>query len=194
MIRSSLFAAATALALAASPVLAQEHQHERPAPEGGEKAGHMMQGMHGGMAGCPMMGGMGGMHGPAMILEASEALGLTDEQTRALTELKDAGEHHHHMQAAMEAHRTAAAALENGAADIDAYAAALEQAADHMVMAHVAMARSALDAKAVLTPEQVEKLDGIMKEMHGEHSEPGEHGGMMQEKKDTGHGGHGGHG
>jgi Spy/CpxP family protein refolding chaperone len=76
------------------------------------------------------------------------------------------------MEAAMEAHRTAASILETETPDLTAYATALNQAADHMVMAHVTMTRTALEARDLLTPEQREQLDEGMS--HG----PGMHGGM----------------
>jgi hypothetical protein len=47
-------------------------------------------------------------------------------------------------------------------ADLDAYQAALQQAADQMVQAHVAMARSGLDARATLQPDQRTKLDEMV--------------------------------
>jgi Spy/CpxP family protein refolding chaperone len=84
------------------------------------------------------------------------------------------------MQAAMEAHQAAAAILEGDSPDLSAYAEALNEAADHMVMAHVVMTRTALEGRAILTPEQLEKLHEGMPHM------PGMHGGAGG----SGHGGH----
>jgi uncharacterized membrane protein len=139
-----------------------------------------MEGMEGmqdmeGMQGEMMQGGMMRMMRtqPAMLLQASEALGLTPEQTEQLTALRDEAqpEHQRHMQAAMEAHQTAASLLETETPDLTAYATALNDAADHMVMAHVTMTRTALEARGLLTPEQLERLD------EGMSHKPGMHGG-----------------
>jgi Spy/CpxP family protein refolding chaperone len=139
-----------------------------------------MQEMGGQMMGGGMMAMMRTQ--PAMLLQASDALALTPEQTEQLTALRDRAqpEHQRHMQAAMEAHRTAAAILEGDSPDLGAYAEALNEAADHMVMAHVAMTRTALEGRAILTPEQLDKLHEGMSHM------PGMHGG-------TGGSGHGVH-
>jgi Spy/CpxP family protein refolding chaperone len=189
---------ATALLVsAATPALAQQHQHGQEQESGtmgpqsmmmqcmsammGMEGMQGMMGMEGmeGMEGMQDMGGkmMGrGMMGmmrtqPAMLLRASEALGLTPEQTEQLTALRDRAqpEHERHMQAAMQAHRTAAAILEGDGPDLSAYAAALNEAADHMVMAHVAMTRTALEGRAILTPEQLEKLEKLHEGMSGMH-------------------------
>lgn len=133
-------------------------------------SGRMMQGMdRDGMAGRMMGGGMMGMMGgalhtsPAMLLNASEELQLTPTQTADLEHLRDEGqaEHQQHMQAACAAHGKATTALQGDTPDLDAYASALREAADHMVTGHVAMARSALQARDLLTSEQREKLDGM---------------------------------
>jgi Spy/CpxP family protein refolding chaperone len=170
MITRSIYTATALLALTAAPALAQQHQHGQE-QEGrpGMMACPMMQ-MHGSMMMDEgMMGMMQLMHAqPAMLLEASEALDLTSEQTQQLTALRDRArpEHEQHQEAAMAAHRSAAAALEGDAPDLDAYAAALGQASDHMVMAHVAMTRTAFEAREILTPEQREKLRETMTGMH----------------------------
>jgi uncharacterized membrane protein len=198
MITHTLLTATALLASAAIPALAQQHQHgqEQEAGMTGQpmmmQCMHAMMGMEGmeGMQGMQEMGGqmMGGgmmamMHTqPAMLLQASEALALTPEQTEQLTALRDRAqpEHQRHMQAAMEAHQTAAAILEGDSPDLGAYAEALNEAADHMVMAHVAMTGTALEGRAILTPEQLDKLHEGMSHM------PGMHGG-------TGGSGHGVH-
>ncbi|HZD06475.1 MAG TPA: hypothetical protein VE173_16300, partial [Longimicrobiales bacterium] len=101
MFKRSLLTASAILALAAAPALAQQH------PQGGTGGhpgmmgpGMMGPGMMGpGMMGYGMMGQMAGpmmgygmmMSGkpqPAMLLQASERLELTDEQVGRLTELQ----------------------------------------------------------------------------------------------------------
>lgn len=104
-----------------------------------------------------------------MILRSSEALALTPSQTERLEALQEQvqSEHKEHMRATMAAHQQAAAALGGDAADLDTYTAALNEAADHMVMAHVAMARATLEAREILTPEQRDKLGSVTGGMHG---------------------------
>jgi uncharacterized membrane protein len=168
MIKRALLAAAAVLALAATPLASQQHQHGQPQGEGTMDEGmmHMMRMMHGGEG---MGGMMKSMHPqPAMLLHAAAELGLTDEQTERLTALEDAigAEREGHAQAAMDAHRRAAALLDGESPDLDAYAAALGEAADHMVQAHVGMVRATLEARSILTPEQLEKVKA-MPMMHG---------------------------
>lgn len=195
----TMIAAAVLTGALAVPAGAQQHQHGQT--EGrepgmmmscpmmqqmmqgmhGQMEGMDMQGMRGQMMGPGMMGGMDAMHGgPGMILRSSQALALTAAQTERLEALQERvrSEHQEHMQAAMAAHQEAAAALEGDAPDLDAYSAALNEAADHMVVAHVAMTRATLDAREILTPEQREKLGEAMGEMHEMHRGR-MHGGMM---------------
>lgn len=181
----TMIAATALLALMVVPAGAQQHQHGQDEGTGMMSScpmmqgmhGHMMGGMHGdtmqGMQGAMrdggMMGMMGPMHmGPAMLLQASDDLELTAEQTERLAALRDRSgpEHQEHMQSAMAACRTAAAALEGDSPDLEAYAVALNETADHMVMVHVAMARVALEAREILTAEQREKLRNMMGTMH----------------------------
>lgn len=196
----TMIAAAVLVGAFAAPANAQQHQHgQMQGQEQGQEQGammscpmmqQMMQGMHGqgmdmeGMQGQMGPGMMGSMQaGPGMILRSAEALELTPDQTERLEALQERthSEHQEHMQAAMAAHQEAAAALEGDAPDLEAYSAALGEAADHMVVAHVAMTRASLEARAILTPEQREKLGEIMGDMRGMH------GGTM-------HGGSGGSG
>lgn len=166
--------AATALLALASPALAQQPGH------GTHGAGQHGMGMHG------MHEAMGEMHGegmalmrarPAALLEASDALGLTAEQVERLETLRDdvQAAHQRHMAAAMEARRAAAAALEADAPDLAGYEAALGEAAGHMVQAHVAETRAALEARALLTERQREALDAMTPGMHGGQGGHGAH-------------------
>lgn len=139
---------------------------------GGGMAGH---GMMGGMAaGQGMMGGTGAMGmmpaggaSPAALLRAGDELALTpDQKTRLEALANEPGEGRQtHMQAAMAARTRATKALSADAPDLQAYQNALEEAASRMVEVHVAVARAALDARAVLTPEQRSKIGEGMRLM-----------------------------
>ncbi len=106
--------------------------------------------------------------GPGMLLRMEEALGLTEDQVAELEAM------HAEARDAMQAHREAARTARTGAheammadsPDLDAFQAAMEEAAMHDVQATVAMARVHLQANEVLTPEQQETLGARMKEMH----------------------------
>jgi hypothetical protein len=58
--------------------------------------------------------------------------------------------------------RSAAAEALDGTADLDAYQAALQQAADQMVQAQVELARAGVDARGVLEPSQEARLDELI--------------------------------
>lgn len=169
MIIRSIVIAAASTALLVAQGAAQQHQHGQ---QQGQQQGQHQQGEHHGM-----MEGMGGMSamsammssmpaGPDKLLRASDELGLDSGQIAALTTLQERvdAEHRGHMQPMMQSRSAAAAALEGDSPDLDAYRTALEGAASHMVAAHVAMARIALEARAILTPEQrsiLETLPGM---------------------------------
>ena len=186
----TMIAAAVLTGALAVPAGAQQHQHGKTGDQEpsmmmscpmmqqmmqgmhGQMEGMDMQGMRGQMTGPGMMGSVDAMHGgPGMILRSSQALALTAAQTERLEALQERlrSEFQEHMQAAMAAQQEAAVALEGDAPDLDAYSAALREAADHMVVAHVAMTRATLDARGILTPEQREKLGDAMGGMHGMH-------------------------
>lgn len=190
MITRTLATAATLAALLATPALAQ-HQHGQSPADSAEMGGGMQM-MHGSMMGGSagtmrggMMGMMQSMHPqPHRLLAAADALDLTEDQQARLRTLNEesAAEHQRHMQAAMAIHREAAQALHGESPDLDAYEEALQEASDHMIQAHLAMTRTALQARDVLTAEQREKLHDSMSMMHQMRS-----GGM------AGGAGHGGH-
>lgn len=164
--------------------------------QGGDMHGHRADSMPRGMMGEGMMGGgsmgpgmmgpgmmqtMGGMEmmatggpGPAMLLRMREALDLTDEQVTRLEELREgSGEQiHGQMTTAMQARREALEILDREAPDFAAYERVLERAFDAMVGAHVTMARAAVEARDVLTPEQRGELEGTMKMMRGTMGAP----------------------
>lgn len=111
-----------------------------------------------GMAGMGMMRGTG--VGPQALLGAADRLGLNDDQTARLQDIASTsrGSHQTHMQAAAAARKNAADALSADSPDLTAYQDALQEAANHMVQAHVAMTRASIEARAVLTPDQLKKL------------------------------------
>lgn len=176
MIRRAIVTTAALAALAAAPVLGQQHRHGQ---HGDTTASMMRSGMmQGGMMRDDMMRDdmMGMMQAmlpqPRLLLAAGDQLGLTPDQTEKLVALRDqvSEQGTAHMQAAMSAHQAAAEALQGDEVDLGAYEAGLRQATDHMVTARMAMARAAVEARAMLTPGQLEKLDGLvslMRHMHG---------------------------
>ena len=180
--RNRWMAVTTALlALAATPVLAQQHQHGQP-----QQADTARTGMMGGMTGMmqSMTGTMGMMESmlpsPAMLIHAADMLALTPDQRQRIQQLAaSAGEEHQrHMQAAMDARRRAAFTLDTEHPDLNAYAAAFREGTEHMALAHIGMTRAALDAHSVLTSAQRDKLKNataLMRAMHGDSM----HGGMM---------------
>ena len=182
------------LALAAAPVTGQQMRMGAPGQgaakmspdtmqmchammgEGGGMGGHAMMGEGSGMGGHAMMGGgdmgmMSLMQGvqptPADVLGAEERLQLTPEQKASMESLANAAAESRqaHMQAAMAARQRAAEALKAEVPDLAAYERDLQEAADHMVQAHVAMTRASLEARAALTPEQRAELQDSMSPM-----------------------------
>lgn len=176
-------------ALAAAPVAAQE----RPLGQRADSTHHpgmmqpgmmqmmhpammqMMQRMHGqnGMMGSGMMGMAGG---PAMILRLAESLDLTDDQVERLEALRDSAQSgmRQHMMQGMQAMQTARELVEGESPDLGTYEETLREAANHMVLAHTAMARAAVEARGLLTPQQRDRLAlarSMMQEMRA---------GMMQ--------------
>lgn len=167
----SILAIAALTALSTTPVFGQQHEHPQESVAEAGMDGHGMM-THQQMMRGGMMGVMQSAHPePGMLLAASDQLGLTPQQIEELTALREesSAEHQPHMAAVMAAHTEAAAALE--AEDVDAYAAALGKAADHMVMAHVIRTRAALSAREILTPEQQTRFEGaksMMRHMMGD--------------------------
>ena len=107
--------------------------------------------------------------GPAMILSMGEALNLTDDQRAQLdaiqAEYSEAAQPH--MPGMIAAHEEVRAALDGDSPDFVAYEHALQEGADLMVQAHVAMARAAEEARNVLTDQQLEQLGSGMPMMYG---------------------------
>ena len=156
MMRMVKFLAITAALLASTPAAAQGHEH-------GQGAQQPAAGM-----GMPMMMPMEMMATtPAMLLRMRQQLGLTADQAGRLEALQRSTEaaHQQHMSAAMQPMRDANAILQGDHPDFNRYEAAVRQAAEHHVAAHVAMARAAVDGRAVLTGEQRARLHGAMDSM-----------------------------
>lgn len=138
-------------------------------PSMGMAHGMMMGGMMGqGMMGSGMMQMMGqgmgmmatGGPGPMTMLRLREALELTDEQVTRLESIQRDFQSttQTQMSAATASHGAAAESLQGDPPDLEAYQRGLQGAANIMVQAHVAMARAAVEARGVLTPEQLERL------------------------------------
>lgn len=159
--------------LATAPAAAQQHGHAQH----GEKAAGQ-QGMAGMQHCAHMMGGMT----PAMVLSHGDHLDLSAAQVERLEALRDErmAESQAHMQQAMGAQSAAAEMLQDDEPDFGAYEARLRTAADHMVQAHTAMARSAVATRDVLTEEQRESLAGMTARMQHGGMQDGamQHGGM----------------
>lgn len=178
---------AAAVLAAASPVLAQEHQH----PQGQQRPGDMaamhcgggmgmgmmhemptgqraMPGMRADSMRHSMMMDMMGPPTPAMILSHKGELRLSADQVSQLESLQKQAEPAcaEHMRLGLESHRAANQLLEATSPDFTAYSAKLKEATAHMVEGHVGMARAAVAARAVLTAAQRQTLKDRMAQMH----------------------------
>jgi Spy/CpxP family protein refolding chaperone len=174
MLKGILAALATVAVLGSTAVVVQEGPSRQQVPGMMGPSMGMAQGMMmGGMMGQGMMGsgltqmmgqGMGmmatGGPGAAAMLDMRDALDLTDEQVSRLETIRDelAGTVQPLMTAMMASHTAAAEAIQGDTPDFDAYQQGLQAAANIMVSAHVAMARSQVEAREVLTPKQLELL------------------------------------
>ncbi len=115
----------------------------------------------------------------SISLSLQESLDLTADQVTRLTALQAMAqaEAKEHMAAHMQGMQSAAAISESAAPDPAAYETELRAAANHMVLEHLAMARSDAASRNVLTSTQRDRLvlaRRVMKEMHA---------GMMQDMK-----------
>jgi Spy/CpxP family protein refolding chaperone len=163
---------AVALAVA-PPIPAQQHPHASgPMPQ--MAAMHCGAGMHGMMQGMRMDSTMSkNMHmmgppAPGMILNHRQQLGLNADQVGRLEALQKqaATTCTEQMRLAMAAHRAANQLLESPAPDYAAYTAKLKEATAHMVEGQVAMAKAAVTARTVLTPEQQQTLKNLAGKVH----------------------------
>lgn len=145
--RSRSFVVVSALVVALPAAAQQNPQHQQ----------HPMRAQAPAMHQCmDMMGGPPA----AMLLMHREQLELTADQVTRLEGIRDRthASAHEHMQPVKEAHTRAAELLRADAPDLDEYEDALEDAAEHMVEAHVALVSGNLEARQVLTAEQRSKL------------------------------------
>ncbi len=120
----------------------------------------MMQGM--------MQGMMQRMSSPAALLDMGDALSLTTEQKAALEELqaRAAESHGGWMESARAQRERAAALLEAETPDFDAYEQALTEAETYMARIRGSKAATAARARALLDPEQRQRLDHHCSLMH----------------------------
>ncbi len=174
--RSTLATAVAALVLMGAPAMAQEHPPEHMQhPQQPAQAAHPMQ--HAQAAQHAQMQGMGGMScmdmmggpSPAAVLHHAKALELTTQQLERLHAMAkdDSAAAMPHMREAMAAHEAAAQVLRAEHPDMAAYEAKLNDAAHHAIAGHVAMARSAVATRELLTAAQRTRLQAEMKKMHG---------------------------
>lgn len=172
----SLLIVTTAL-LVSTPAMAQQQGH--PGQHEGHPQGMAMMAGH-----CPMMGGAA----PMMLLHHADALDLSADQVERIETIRERTDGAAHMQGAMAAHRQAAELMAGDQPDLARFEAKLQEAADHMVQAHTAMARASVEARTVLTPEQRDRLKDM------DHAAMGQRGAMGQEAmrgEGMGHGGQG---
>lgn len=125
---------------------------------GGDMAGHQGMMAGGDMAG--QRGMMAGMHTGAMSMFGGVELDLTADQTEKIDQIVASAREAHqgHMKAVMDLRRSAAESLKGPSPDLGAYEGTLQEAATHQVQAHLTLARAAIDAKGLLTAEQVALL------------------------------------
>lgn len=115
-------------------------------------------------------GGMEHPVTPTMLLHHAKDLELTQDQVAKVTQLATASQAacETHLKAATEAHHAAAALLGDAATnpDVAQYEARLREAITHVLQAHVGVVKAGVEAKAVLTPAQVDKLKASAKMEH----------------------------
>lgn len=160
------FLIATTALLVSMPAVAQQHDHAAQHEGHAQPMGMMAEQ-------CPMMGGAS----PAMILGHGDELDLSPDQVRQLEALRERSDGAAHMRGAMASHGQAAELLRADRPDLAAYEARLREAADHMVQAQTSMARTAVEARAILTPEQRAVL-ADMSQGAMQHGAMGNHGAM----------------
>jgi Spy/CpxP family protein refolding chaperone len=70
------------------------------------------------------------------------------------------------MRAGMTELQAANQMLEAASPDLAAYGAKVKEAAQHMAEGHIAMAKAAVEARTVLTPQQLRTMTDLMARMH----------------------------
>ena len=163
----------------------EEHKQREHQAEGYACCG-MMSEMEHGMQGMHMHQQMAMMHvavyAPPHLLERREVLELSDEQASRLEELgKELMELHEHAAAEAKGHHEQAMQLwEAEAPDADQLRQHAQAAMRAQESAKLALLTVAAQAKAVLTPEQQERVAGMMHEhmqqmMHGDKEQMERH-------------------
>lgn len=153
---TKLIMIAAAGVLLAAPLQAQSHDHRAQTPAAGEKQHECP--MHG--AGVDHMADPAHRYMPKMLMQHTEMLKLSAEQTAALEKLQAAhkAECEEHMVGVKAAEAAAAKLLDEATVDLQKYEASLREAAELKVKCRVGMVATGQQAKALLTPEQLEHL------------------------------------
>lgn len=118
------------------------------------------------MTGMPGMGmTLGSEPDASVILGAAEELGLDELQIERLEAIRERSLEIHgaHMEASVGAREEASVILGADVLDLDEYEQALWEAAQHMVTAHLGLVRLSFEARDLLSPEQVERLDAVLR-------------------------------
>jgi hypothetical protein len=128
-------------------------------------AGQAMGGMQH-AAGAAAEHGMEGMEHPVtptMLLHHAQEIGLTAEQQEKVSELARTSQAscEQHLEAAAGSHKAAAALLGQDSPDVAAYQARLRETLDHILQGHVAVIKAGIEAKALLAPDQRDKLKHV---------------------------------
>jgi len=176
---SAAFILSAVVAVAPAAVDAQQHDHDADqarASSGTMGTTHMMAYM------------------PQRLLSMQESLGLSEGQLSRLQEMADATseQSHGHMEEMMLRGQGTCDMLSGDSPDWAVYEDRMEAMADGIVSGHVSMMRRAVEARSVLTPDQIETVAaGMQQGMHGGEADPsmmqggemqggGMSGGMMQ--------------
>jgi Spy/CpxP family protein refolding chaperone len=103
-----------------------------------------------------------------MLLHHKADLALTDQQVQRIEALQKQAQTdcEQHMKMAHDQHAAAAAALNAATPDVAGFEAKLREASQHMVQAHVAVARRGVEALGVLTAAQKTKLQSGKHDSH----------------------------
>jgi hypothetical protein len=161
-----------ALLICAAPLAAQGHEHPAQPKDSVAPAArpdmmqHMMDMMRGGMGGA--MPDMAEAMGLELPLRLRTSLGLSADQVQRLEELalRARAARADRIRQAEAAEHAADDAMHAAAPDLTVYEGHLRAAAAHRVEARLATARAALEARAILSPAQRERLQTAIDTMH----------------------------
>lgn len=135
---------------------------------GGLMGGYL--GARGPMAGARMGMMMAyGLPSPGVILGMQDDLGLTDAQVSQLESVQTNVQEtlRADLTSAREAREQAVSILQSSNPDLSAYQQKLQQAATDQVDAQVALANASVEARGLLTPEQLQKVQDGISLLHG---------------------------